>query len=56
MEVIAVEVVVRHFIFSNNRTEQDWNHLTDEIVSASSKNGFKNNLDVSLKNRLQQSL
>ena len=44
------------FYFFNNRTAQDWNSLTDEIVSASSTNGFKNKLDVYLKNRLQQSL
>ena len=46
----------QRFYFFNNRTAQDWNYLTDEIVSASSTNGFKNKLDVYLKNRLQQSL
>ena len=46
----------QRFYFFNNRTAQDWNYLTDEIVSASSTNGFKNKMDVYLKNRLQQSL
>ena len=46
----------QRFYFFNNQTAQDWNYLTDEIVSASSINGFKNKLDVYLKNRLQQSL
>ena len=46
----------QRFYFLNNRTAQDWNYLTDEIVSASSTNGFKTKLYVYLKNRLQQSL
>ena len=42
----------QRFYFFNNRTAQDWNYLTDELVSASLTNGFKNKLDVYLKNRL----
>ena len=42
----------QRFYFFNNRTAQDWNYLTDEIVSASSTNGFKNKLDVYFENRL----
>ena len=42
----------QRFYFLNNRTAQDWNYLTDEIVSANSTNGFKNKLDVYLLNVL----